>query len=56
MELALLFVTLGWLPFELPRLCRAAAAHVRAFKVGGIWFARLGRAQFSFCIVRRVAR
>lgn len=27
-----------------------------ARKVGGIWFFRCGRARFSFCLARRVAR
>lgn len=26
--------------------------NIRRFKVGGIWFLRLGRLQFSFCLCR----
>lgn len=28
--------------------------NIRARKVGGIWFLRLGRLQFSFCLCREV--
>lgn len=29
---------------------------MRAFKVGGLWFLRLGRVQLSFCFCRSTAK
>ena len=28
--------------------------NARAFKNGGLWFVRLGRLQFSFCVCRNI--
>jgi hypothetical protein len=28
--------------------------NIRAFKVGGIWFLKLGRLTFSFCVSREL--
>ena len=40
---------LAGVPF--PSLRRHKPAKGRLFKVGGLWFFRLGRYQFSFCVV-----